>query len=558
MKLKIVSPFFVLLIVMLSIVFGKDCGADLRNEKRLVFEEKILEGLMKLLDLKQREILPDRKKSAEQIAKNGNLIVKREVNDRGIVLYSVSAQFVSINEILEMLASYSGRRILIDEDIEEKTMTSVVSVSLENTPFIDIMEILIGSSGLESIVSEGMVFVTLPAKLDVVSSYDYYKEKAVQVYQMAMIKYPNYENIADAYFELGDFYLASDLPTIALQEFQVILNKYQGYPKENVSMYKIGECYELLGDTENALKSYLMYTKKFPRDANVGNVYLKVGDLWRKQKEYQKAIEIFTYIVSEFQGKDIARAAELRLGYTFIDKEDYVSSLKVFMGMKERELFRDFHNEIEFQIGNCYYLMGDYSKAIDVFNTYITYNEEDEVLVDAYYRLADCFFKIGKYLPAFQLYKGVLSEFNDSSLAPYGYLYCGISLRKLKMFENASKILREGFRLYPDSVYTGRMKFEMALCYYEDGNFKRAFDVFENISHDKPNSSFAAKANIYAGKCLCGEKQYQRALEFYQKALDAEPDVKERDRIFSLIGDCYTELGELANAVNAYQREFSR
>ncbi|MDR4505500.1 MAG: tetratricopeptide repeat protein [Candidatus Scalindua sp.] len=572
MKIENASPFFVLLIFILFIGFGKDCGAGVRNEKRdhlstpvgnvdekrLVFEKKLLEGLMKLLDLKQHEIVPDKQKTAERIIKNENLFVKREVNDRGIVLYTVNAQFVPINDILEAIASYSGRKIFIDEDIGEKTMTTVVSVSLENTPFSDIMEIIIGSSGLESIVSDDIVIVTLPAKLDVVSAYDYYKEKAVQVYQMAMIKYPDYENIADAYFELGDFYLAAGLPTIALQEFQIILEKYKGYPKGNISMYNIAKCYELLGDTENALKSYLMYAKKYPRDANVGDAYLKAGDLWRKQNEYQKAIEIFKYIISEFQGKDIARVAELRLGYTYIDNEDYVSALKLFTEMKERELFRDFHNEIEYQMGNCCYLMGEYSKAIDILNKFIMYNEGNELLVDAYYKLADCFFKLEEYLAAFQLYKGALSEFNESSLAPYGYLHCGISLRKLKMFENAAKILREGFRLYPDNVYTGSMKFEMALCYYEDGNFKRAFDVFESITQDTSNSSFAVEANMYAGICLSGEKQYQRALEFYQKALDAAPAMEEREWIFSLIGDCYTELGELANAVKAYQQEFPR
>ncbi|MCP5006463.1 MAG: tetratricopeptide repeat protein [Planctomycetes bacterium] len=571
MKIKKLSPIILIsLICILVVVSCNESSAGLQNGKNdpllivsangdgkeLVFEKKLLDGLMKLLELKQREIGSDKRKTLEQITGNENLTVKREVNDRGIALYTVNARFVPINVILESLASYGGRKIFIDEDIGEKTMSSIVSVFLEATPFTDIIEILVGSSGLESIVSDDIVFITMPAKLEVVSSYDYYKEKAIQVYQMAMIKYPRYESISDAYYELGKFYLASDLPTIALQEFQIIVEKYQGCSKGNISMYNIGKCYELLGDTEKALKSYLRYAKKYPTHKHVGDAYLKAGDLWRKQEDYQKAVEIYKYIMSEYEGRDVSRLAELRLGYTYIEMKEYDSALQVLNGVKGRYAFEEFQDEIEYQIGNCYYLKGEYVKAIDMLKVFITYSEENEFLDDAYYKLADCFFDSENYLAALQLYKGAITEYKDSSMAPYGFLCCGETLRKLKMFEGAEKILLEGVSLHPNSEYAKSMKFERALCLYEDGNFKRAFDVFESISQDNVSKSLTVESYIYAGICLCGEKQYQRALEYYQKALDEDPVEQERDRIFGLMGDCYTGLGELANAVKAYQQEF--
>ena len=570
MKIENFSLLSVSLMFLLSLFIVKDCGAGSQDEKgeqvttvcnkgyekRLLFEKKLLEGLIKLLDLKQREILPDKRMTSELISKNGNLTVKREISDSGINLYTINARFVPLNDILQALASYSGRKIIIDEDIGEETMSSVVSVSLEYTPFADIIEILIGSKGLESVMSDDIVFVTVPAKLDLISSYDYYQEKAVQVYQMAMIKYPQYKNIANAYYELGEFYLASGLPAIALQEFRIVVEKYQGCPKGNVSMYNIGKCYEMLGDTENAIQSYLQYTKKYPRDDHVVDAFLKAADLWRKQKNYQKAIEILKFVITEYPEKNTASVAELRLGYTYFDMEDYVSALDTFSGMKERDQFTEFQNEIEYQIGLCYYLMGEYSEAVGVFNNFVMYKEGNDLLDDAYYKLADCFFMMEEYLVAFKLYKGALSEFNESSLTPYGLLYSGKSLRMLNMFGMAEKILREGLSSYPDSVYAGSMNFEIGLCYYEDENFKRAFDVFEGIARDERNRDLTAQANMYAGICLSGEKQYRRALEFYRKAIDEDGSLHENDKVFGLVGDCYTELGELANAVRAYQKEF--
>ena len=200
-------------------------------------------------------------------------------------------------------------------------------------------------------------------------------------------------------------------------------------------------------------------------------------------------------------------------------------------------------------------MKGKYSEAIGVFNKFVMYKQENDLLDDAYYKLADCFFMMKEYLAAFKLYKGALSEFNESSLSPYGFLYSGKSLRMLNMFGTAKKILREGLSSYPDSVYAGSMNFEIGLCYYEDENFKRAFEVFEEIARDERNRDLTGQANLYAGICLSGEKQYRRALEFYRKALDENGTVGENDRVFGLVGDCYTELGELAKAVMAYQKE---
>ena len=230
----------------------------------------------------------------------------------------------------------AGRPIIVDEDIDKEELYTIVSIYLENSPLVDIIDIILGAKGFETIISEGLIFVTLPAKLNVVSSYGYYQEKAIQAYQKAMIKYPDYEGIVRAYYELGDFYLTSKFPSIALQEYKAVIANYPDHALAKKAEFKEGKCYEMLDDLENAKKSYLNYVQKYPKSQDVDDMYLTIGDLWRKQDNHKKAIEIYNYVIKEYHDRDTVMFAYMRLGNTYLDSGNYSSALQTFLSMSKK------------------------------------------------------------------------------------------------------------------------------------------------------------------------------------------------------------------------------
>ena len=79
--------------------------------------------------------------------------------------------------------------------------------------------------------------------------------------------------------------------------------------------------------------------------------------------------------------------------------------------------------------------------------------------------------------------------------------------------------------------------------------------MFKEIAERKKNKELAVKANIYAGICLARDKQHEKAIRIYQEALDGEMTEKQRDWVSGLIGDSYSGLGLLTEAVKAYQQD---
>ncbi|MCP4254483.1 MAG: tetratricopeptide repeat protein, partial [Candidatus Scalindua sp.] len=557
-------------------------------------EKKILEGLKKLLEIKQHDAELDEEVMTELDTNNENLSISKMRGKYGTILYSIRADLVSIDEILQVLVATSGKKIIIDDDISRDKLSSIVSIYLKDIPLVDIVDTIFGANGFETIISENLIFVTLPVKLNVDSAYGYYQEKAIQAYQKVMIKYPKYEGIVRAYYELGNFYLASNLPSIALQEFKTIIANYPDHPLTKESMLNEGKSYEMLDDVENAKRGYLRYVQKYPHSNEVDDAYLKVGDLWRKQADYEKAIEIYKYVMKEYHDRDTAALANMRLGNAYVGTGDFATALQIFLSMKKKFL-NGSHNsklaesipedntlenqsnqynpdhenreggsalvseglilpdkvrcELEYQIGNCYYLLGKYNEAIRVLKNFSLYEENNEMLDNAYYKLADCFFKKEDYLTAFQLYKNALAEFPDSSFSSHGFLYSGKSLRKMKMLDNAIESLKQGLNRHKGGKYADNIKFEIGLCYLDDENYKRAFDVFEEIAKGKRDKNMVINANIYAGISLARDKQQEKAIEHYQEALKGDSLEKRTVWVSKLIGDSYAELGSLAEAV---------
>ncbi len=563
-------------------------------------ERTILEGLKKLLEIRQREASLDEEVMTELDTENENLSISKRKGKYGTILYSIRADLVSIDEILQVLVATSGKKIIVDDDIARVKLSSIVSIYLEAIPLVDIVDTIFGAKGFETIISENLIFVTLPAKLNVDSSYGYYQEKAIQAYQKVMIKYPNYKGIVRAYYELGNFYLASNLPSIALQEYKTIIANYPDHQLARKSLLNEGKSYEMLDDVENAKRSYLNYVRNYPLSNEVDDAYLKIGDLWRKQENYGKAIEIYKHIMEEYHDRETALLANMRLGNTLVDSDDVSAALQTFLSMKKKSLGEsheierignipvgnsvesqlnqhDPENEVsegessvvskrlilpdklrcelEYQIGNCYYLLGKYNEAIRVLKNFGLYEENSEMLDNAYYKLADCFFKMEDYLTAFQLYKNAITEFPISSLTSHGFLYSGKSLRKMKMLDNAIESLKQGLNRHKDGIYADSIKFEIGLCYLDDENYKRALDVFKEIAEGKRDKDMVINANIYAGISLARNKQQEKAIEHYRLALNSDSSEKRTDWVAKLVGDSYAELGLPAEAVKAYQQD---
>jgi TolA-binding protein len=486
---------------------------------------------------------------------NENILLKKEMGEYDVQVYSIDATQVTVADVLQALSASFGKSIIVDDEVDPAYLASYINISIQKSPLQDILEVVLGMRGLEFVQNEDSIFVTSLAKLNIDTAFEYYRDKSIHLYQKAQIKYPNDPRIVKAYFELGNYYYDLGFNFLALQEYQIIVRKYRGSPQAKESLFKIGRCYDRLKDSESARRAYFQFLCSYPKDLLVADALLSIGDSLMEQGLYNKALDIYEKVIREFANDDSGATtkAQFSIAKAYMKMGEYRNAIQVFLKARWKYCSDQRRAEIEYQIGNCLYLLNEYQDASNVLGNYLVNEEEGEFGENAIFLLGDCFYKLDNYLGAFQIFRKATERYSKSNKVPGGIYCMGKSLRAMNMPESAIKILREGLQAFPVDDTAGKMAFEIGMCYFDKGDYCLAYNAFDSFVKQYPQDELVVEAMIVMSDALLNDKKYVEATNSYFGLLKTSNSDDIRRYAFNRIGECYKYMGKLQQAIKAYQ-----
>lgn len=483
---------------------------------------------------------------------NENIILTREMGEYDVPVYSIDATQVKVTDILKALSASFGKSIIVDEDVDPTCVTSFVNISIQKSPLQDILEVILGTRGLEFIQNEDSIFVTSLAKLSADTASEYYREKGARVYQKAQIKYPNDQRVVKAYFELGNYYYDLSFHFLALQEYKFIAERHKGCPLAKEALFKMGRCYDKLKDPESARRVYFQFMYSYPKDPFVDDALLSIGDSLTEQGLYYRAIDVYDRVIREFPNEDTAAMAQFNTAKTYVKMGNYRNAIQSFLLAREKCHSDQIRSAIEYQIGNCLYLLDEYQDAGNVLGNLLANEQEGEFIENASFLLGDCFYKQNNYLAAFQIFRKAIDVYPQSSKVPHGIYWMGKSLNAMNMKESAIKVFREGIQAYPDDDYASKMALEVGRCYFDTGDYWLAYNAFDSFVKQYPNNGLIFEGMTGMADALFNDKKYEKAINNYLEVIKKSNEEKIRQYAFKRIGDCYKFTGQLEQATKAY------
>lgn len=489
---------------------------------------------------------------------NDNIVITKEIGEYDVPVYSIEAAQVKIADILQALSASFGKSILIDDEIEPTYLASYVNISIKRSPLQDIIEIVLGLQGLEFIQDDDVIYVTSMPKAKLDTPIEYYRDKSIQLYQKAQLKYPSDGRIVKAYFELGNYYYGLGFYFLALKEYQIVVEKYRSSQEAKESLFKIGCCYEKLKAFESARRAYFQFSCSYPKDPLVSDAFLSIGDSLAEQGFYNKAIDIYNKIVREYNENKYNAAidAQFRMAKTYMQMGDYRAAIPLFLKVRWKHFSERTRLETEYYIGNCLYLLNEYQDAGNVFVNYLVSGQNLEFAENAGFFLGECLYKQNNYLGAFQVFKKTIESYPASNKIPYGMYYMGRCLRAMNMVKSAIKVLHDGIQSYPTDVYAAKMALEIARCYFDKEDYWLAYNAFSNFVQEYPNDEFIAEGMVGIGDSLFNDKKYEKAVSNYFEVLKTVKKGRISRYVLNRIGECYKHLGKLEEEIRVYKQCF--
>jgi TolA-binding protein len=488
------------------------------------------------------------------IKPNENIVLTKEIGEYEVPVYSIDATQVKIADILQALSASFGKSIIVDEDVDSAYLSSYVNISIQKSPLQDILEVVLGIRGLEFIQNEDSIYVLTLSNLSEDTAFEYYRDKGVQLYQKAQLKYPNDRRVAKAYLELGNYYYDLGFNFLALQEYKIVLGKYKEPQLAKEALFKTGRCYDSLKDFENARRAYFQFMYSYPKDPLVDDALLSIGDSFVEQGLYHKAIDVYERVIREHPNEDTACRSQFNMAKTYVKMGNYRGALQSFLQAREKYDSGQMRFEIEYQIGNCLYLLNEYQDAGSVFGNLLVSEPggEGELMENASFLLGDCFYKQDNYLAAFQVFRRAIDTYSKNNKVPYGMYFMGKSLSAMNMSDSAIQTFRDGMQAYPDNDYASKMALDIGNCYFDRGDYNLAYHAFDNFVKQYPTSELMVEGMIGKADALYHDKKYEEAIKSYLELLKTNDEEKVRQYAFKRIGDCYKFMGKLEQAVKAY------
>jgi tetratricopeptide (TPR) repeat protein len=204
---------------------------------------------------------------------------------------------------------------------------------------------------------------------------------------------------------------------------------------------------------------------------------------------------------------------------------------------------------------NNFFKNGRYKEALEIYTKVIATYPGTDWAIMSHLMSARSLEKTGRNDDAIEEYKTIINKYPKSDIAEEAYFSVARMRADKGQSENAVKAYRSYLKAYPMGQFRVMALFNIALLYKEKGDNKNALPAYGEILKSYANEPwFYSWAAIYSGHIYMGEKDYDRAIECYQRVINSS----DNNFLYNLAllhrGSAFTEKKDYKAAVALFQQ----
>ena len=197
----------------------------------------------------------------------------------------------------------------------------------------------------------------------------------------------------------------------------------------------------------------------------------------------------------------------------------------------------------------------NYPEAIEAFATFAKEFPDSIYLDHILFLIGEAKFQIAFrephpiYEDALEAYKKALRRFPNSKFASHARDKLGFIFSEMGYILEAKTLYEQALSNEPESPYTLTRKNSLATMMLREGKYDEAYAAFQRLLENQPKN-IAARASIFEiARYFYEQKNYAKALEVYEDGISRWPnELNERPEINFNIGDIYYRNKNYAKA----------
>jgi TolA-binding protein len=374
--------------------------------------------------------------------------------------------------------------------------------------------------------------------------------------------------------------------------YEEYLAQFPGHPKRLLALYQAGVAYQRLNRSGDAVDRWESLVSQDPRAEIAERAWVRAGDSYFRAEHYEDAKRCYQGLLDHFSSSSAAGLGMLRLaqceynaGRDAAALERYSEVVHLFPGSAAAR-------EAERGMEMALYRLGQSADGTEVLAELVERYPTSSFAADAQFQIAMRLYEEERFAEAADEFRRVVSQFPAFSSADRAQFLMADSYSQGGQNREAHLGYEQFLLFFPDSERRPAVRFRLGASRFGAGDYMQAAVDFTGVLESAPPDEMASAALFNLALCqrqLRQSAQAQASLEQYRERWgDSDPrtaeiayqlaDLHEQAgrteeaatefaraglaspspdlevEIFYRLGRAREELGQVAEALQAYQR----
>ncbi|HEV3417411.1 MAG TPA: tetratricopeptide repeat protein, partial [Pirellulales bacterium] len=186
--------------------------------------------------------------------------------------------------------------------------------------------------------------------------------KAAEAFGQLIARFPNSPQLPEALLYRGESLYATGKKNEAIKAWSELAAKHAGSPARARGVYNLGIAEQELGRQTEAGATFDTLLKDYPRSELIGEVKMRKGDVLLDASRFAEAETLFADALRQ-RDFSLADYATLRLGAALAGEKKYADAAATYASLPARFPKSTYVGAATLAAGNCYYLAGNQAEA---------------------------------------------------------------------------------------------------------------------------------------------------------------------------------------------------
>jgi TolA-binding protein len=405
-----------------------------------------------------------------------------------------------------------------------------------------------------------------------------YKDAHKQLERVLVI-YPFSTVVRDATFKIADSYFIEKDYARAEELYREASQKWPTFPKANpMVMLNIGETYFMNGKYGDAREVFFNLINLFPSDASAAHAMLRIGDTYYKEGEKINAVLVYSEAISRYHDSEDIYSIRMRMANVGSETPNLVGVSAIFDYTPYNEPMNTYEDvivkspseplvqEAMFRKGSILSGENRYVEAIITFKDLLSKHPEEIKSEEVRASLRDTFFKIidtyhtqkGFYTLLLAYYKNFapfLKILKTEDIKDPKILFkIGDSYQHMGLYSRAVEIYDAALKYDSKGIYKRDISFRTGEAYYLEDRYADAESQLKKFISDYPDSPMADDARGIIGDSLYKQGKFKEAIAVYLLYARKKPKDFETAKIYINLAHSYKNIKNFQEAIDSYNK----